>query len=271
MYFADTHMHSTVSFDGEDSRFTMARASRDEAGLDVICFTDHYDIINAESQYCPHYDWTPARREHGQAQQLCVPDSFQILYGLELGNAPVDFAAAQRVLEEPGLDFVIGSIHNTSQELGGADYYYIDYRNDPGLASIHLADYFDSMLTLARWGNFDTLGHIPYPLRYMRDRDGQPLSLNDWSEQIDAILRAAAEQGKAIEVNTNRGLAPLADYVPLLYRFRELGGELVTVGADAHRKEDVGKGIKDAYQLLLDCGFPYVTVFQKRKPTLIKL
>lgn len=267
MYLADTHMHSTVSFDGKDTRKAMAKAAA-AAGLSTICFTDHYDVINEKGEYVPTYDWSAARREHGEMEQY---PGLEVLYGIELGNAPADFHAAKQVLQEPGLDFVIGSIHNASVALGGQDYYYVDYAARPELCRQQLEDYLAQELALVKWGEFDTLGHLPYPLRYMRDKCGQPVSLRDYPEQVSAILKAAAEQGKAIEVNTNRARTPLDDYIPLLKEYRDLGGELVTVGADAHQRTDVGRGVKEAYELLEACGFRYVTVFRERKPEMIRL
>lgn len=265
MFLADTHMHSTVSFDGESSRSEMAAASL-KAGLNVICFTDHYDIINEKGEYCPFFDWDKARLEHSEALNAVRNSPLEVLYGLELGNAPEDFHAAERSLTEPGLDCVIGSIHNASRKLGGVDYYDVDYSKRPELAALHITDYFESMLALVKWGRFDTLGHIPYILRYVRDRDGQAADLAQWRDLIDEILRRTAQQGKAIEVNTNRGRTPLDDYAPLLRRFRDFGGEFVTCGADAHVSSDPGKGIAAAYALLKDCGFRRVTVYRGRVP-----
>lgn len=269
MFLADTHAHSTASFDGHSSRAEMVAAAQ-RSGLDCLCFTDHYDVINEKGELIPHYDWTPARREHREALPLVEP-GFELGYGLELGNAPADFAGAEEALREPGLDFVIGSIHNASRAMGGIDFYYIDYAKEPEKAPIHLRDYLESLLELVRWGNYDSLGHLPYPLRYMSQRGGVDIGLERFQDLVDQILRAAAEAGKAIEVNSYRGRGGLEDYAPLLRRFRALGGELVTCGADAHRAEDVGKGLKDAYALLEACGYRYVTVFRQRKPSLIRL
>lgn len=271
MLLLDTHMHSTVSFDGSNTRGEMVCASR-RAGLDVICFTDHYDVINEKNELVPHYDWRPAREQQMQAQnQNTIGSLPKFLYGLELGNAPAAFASAGEALGEPGLDFVIGSIHNCSLVLDGQDFYYVDYRGRPELADLHLRDYFASMLALARWGNYDTLGHLPYPLRYMRARDRLPIRLEQYREECRELLRINAAAGKAVEVNTNRGRDSLEDYRLLLADWKELGGEYVTVGADAHRTEDVGKGIQKAYQLLRDCGFSYVTYYEQRKPVPVKL
>lgn len=122
-------------------------------------------------------------------------------FGIEVGNAPEDFSAAEQVIAEPGLDLVIGSIHNSSAALQYQDYYYANFTS-PAMCHQFLDDYFQSMLRLAQWGEFDTLGHIPYPLRYMRDRDGQDVSLAPYEGIIREILKAVIASGKAIELNT---------------------------------------------------------------------
>ena len=50
-----------------------------------------------------------------------------------------------------------------------------------------------------------------------------------------------------------------------------VGGELITLGSDAHRPEDVGKGIAQAQELLRTVGFRYFTVYHRRTPQFIRL
>lgn len=271
MILMDTHMHSSVSFDGKEPRLAMAAAAQ-QAGLNVICFTDHYDVINEQNQLVPHYNWQPARVQQQELQKT-IPNSsqFQAFYGLELGNAPADFAGAEEALAEPGLDFVIGSIHNCSLALSGQDFYYVNYRGDRTLAMTHLEDYFASITALVQWGGYDTLGHLPYPLRYMAERDGLPITLRELRPYYWELLCQNAQQGKAVEVNTNRGRDSLENYRTLLQDWREVGGELVTVGADAHESAHVGLGIPSAYELLQDCGFRYVTYYRQRQPVPVKI
>lgn len=268
MPLADTHLHSTVSFDGHASRTEIARAALAQ-GIGTVCFTDHYDVVNEKRQYIPVYDWAPARAEH-QAARAALPHGPELLYGLELGNAPADFAAASAALEEPGLDFVLGSIHNASRALDWEDYYYIRFQS-PQQCYRYLDDYFAALEQLTAWGNFDSLAHLPYPLRYMVQRDGQPVSLTPYEERITELLRTLAQTGKALEVNTGKSLSILPEYGWLLERFRALGGQLVTVGSDAHRTEDVGKGLPLAYDLLRAKGYSYYTVFRGRKPYPVRL
>ena len=269
MFYADQHMHSSVSFDSHTTRIDMAEAAVN-AGLSALCFTDHYDVVDENGHFHPDYDWHPARRQHAEARAACG-EQIHLGYGVELGNAPEDFAAAEGVLQEPGLDLVIASIHNSSAALDHIDYYCANY-NTPELCYQHLEDYFQSLLRLAQWGQFDVLGHLPYPLRYMRDRDHQPVSLDRYQDIIREILRCTVQAGRGIEVNTclyHPGSA--ADYTEILTALHELGGEVVTVGADAHNPGNVGHAIADGYQLLRACGIRYISHFVGRTPQFISL
>ncbi len=269
MFYADQHMHSSVSFDSHSPRPDMAAAAV-QAGLSALCFTDHYDVVDEQGHFVPTYDWTPAREAHAQAK-AAWGDRIFLGFGIEVGNAPEDFSIAEQVIAEPGLDLVIGSIHNSSAALQHQDYYYANFTS-PAMCHQFLDDYFQSMLRLAQWGKFDTLGHIPYPLRYMRDRDGQDVSLVPYEGIIREILKAVIASGKAIELNTCKyhpGSA--ADYEGILRAYHELGGELVTVGADAHSPENVARAFPEGHELLRQCGFRYVTHFIGRTPHPISL
>lgn len=264
MFYADQHMHSSVSFDCHTSRTDMAEAAV-KAGLSALCFTDHYDVIDESGQFHPTYDWMPARRQQAEAR-TAYGDQLILGYGVEVGNAPANFSAAEAVMAEPDLDLVIASIHNGSDAVERVDYYCVDYHT-PALCYRHLDDYLQSLLRLAQWGKFDVLGHLPYPLRYMRDRDHQSVTLDRYGEIIREILRCTIQAGRGIELNTCLyHPASAADYAAILKAFHELGGEIVTVGADAHHPGNIGYALADGYQLLSACGFRYVTHFVGRTP-----
>lgn len=126
------------------------------------------------------------------------------------------------------------------------------------------------METLVRLPDcYDSLAHLIYPLRYMA-RDGHPTELAPYEERIRTILTAVAQTGHALEVNTYAGRS-VPDWAPILTWYKECGGELITLGSDAHHTETVGAGIADACQLIEHAGFRYITTFEKRKPHPIKL
>ena len=60
---------------------------------------------------------------------------------------------------------------------------------------------------------------------------------------------------------------PTAEY---FHRFKDLGGEIVTIGSDAHRADRVGQYSFDACEILKDI-FGYVCTFENRKPVFHKL
>ena len=74
-----------------------------------------------------------------------------------------------------------------------------------------------------------------------------------------------AQAGRAIEVNTWCGRT-VTQWQPLLELYRDCGGEIVTVGSDAHTPADVGKGVRAACALLRECGFRRVCTYEKHQP-----
>ena len=269
MYYADSHTHSIISRDSDAPRADMAKGAI-EAGISEICFTDHYDILDIDGSYNPNFDWAPVRLEQEKAQ-AAWGDQVNLRYGIEIGNVPTDFACGDRVQQEPGLDFVICSVHNLSIAAGRLDFYDFRYK-DPETCYVHLDDYFKTMMESVQWGHFDTFGHIPYPMRYMRDRDGQDVNLDRYQDQIREILKVIISKGKGIEVNTKNWSPRIEqDYISLMTTYHELGGEIVTVGSDAHFPSAVGSNIPHVYDMLRDIGFRYVAAFEKRNPHFISL
>lgn len=265
MFRGDLHTHSLCSPDGAVSMLDMAKAAR-EAGLSYLCITDHCDLLDLHGTFTPDFDWESVAREYDRALAN-LPDGLELGLGVELGEAYEDPAVARGILARaPRLDFVIGSAHNFRSMMNKQDFYNADY-SDLSLCHAALEDYLDSLNTLAALTDcYDTLAHILYPLRYMH-KAGQDISLaqRDYPQRLEAILRQVAQAGKAVEVNTWRGRT-IDAWAPILRQFKALGGEYVTVGSDAHRTPDVGKGVEPAYELLENCGYRYTAVYRDRKP-----
>lgn len=263
MYLTDYHTHSLLSPDGYVPLAEMARAAMD-AGLSELCLTDHCDLLTGHGEPVRAYDWAPAVEQFHQTFPQ-FEGKLKLRLGMEFGSGHLDPAAADTILAQPELDFVIGSVHNMSPGAGALDFYYVKY-NSRADCDRALDDYFDSLDELAKTDYYDVLGHIIYPLRYMHGLG----SMDPYYDRIHALLRAAVELGRGIEVNTYRGKT-VEEWRPVLERYKDVGGELVTVGSDAHRPEHVGLGVREAYGLLKDVGFRYVAVYEKRKPSMIKI
>lgn len=268
MFLADCHTHSICSPDSEAPMVEMARRGS-EIGLTTLCLTDHCDLLSLEGEPTPDYDWTPVLRQRRETLDA-FGSKLDLPMGMELGMGFLNPEATRKILSQEGLDFVIGSAHNLSLEAGGRDFYLLDYST---LEDCYRAldNYFQSMLSLAAAGEFyDVVGHVIYPLRYMRGEYPAPPDVWRYRDEIREILRLAAQQGKGIEINTWKGQT-LSAWLPVLKLFREVGGEYITVGSDAHAPGPLGRGIQEAYRMMEDCGFRYVAVYRQRQPEMIKL
>lgn len=110
-------------------------------------------------------------------------------------------------------------------------------------------------------------------VRYAPQKD-KNYSYEKYADLFERMLDLLLENGIGLEVNTGGvryGLKELHPCTALLRRYREKGGELVTVGSDAHRPEDLCRSFDRAEEVLKDCGFRYYTVFEKRTPRFLKL
>ena len=271
MYFCDTHTHSLISPDSDAPLADMARRAAG-LGLQELCVTDHCDLIDGSGRPVDAFDW-PAAKEQLRRVRSQLGDRLSLRLGLELGSAVYDPDLARRILGEgaPELDFVLGSLHNWLGERDNIDLYYTDYTGDLPLARHCVEHCLRHTWTLVTDcpDCYDSLAHIIYPLRYIQ-RDGLSLSLDAYEEQTRAIFTQVAATGHALEVNTCRGRS-LAEWLPLLCWFKQCGGEFVTLGSDAHRPQDLAKGIREAGQLLEQAGFSYLTCYEKRRPVPHKL
>ena len=266
MYLCDVHSHTLISPDSHAALSDMA-AGAVVAGLRELCVTDHCDLLDMYGTPVTSFDW-PAAKEQYRAARETLEDGLTLRLGIELGSTPYDPDTARAILREGGdeLDFVLGSLHNWIGAEFNVDLGSSGFSGKPDLArrAVDAALTYTWTLVTQYPDCYDSLAHINYPLRYIR-RDGIDLTFADWEDRVRAIFTEVARTDHALEVNTRRG-RDLDYWPPLLRWFRECGGKLVTVGSDAHRPEDVAKGIPEALELLKAAGLDYVTTFAGRKP-----
>ena len=264
MYLADYHLHSRISPDASASMTEMAEAAIRQ-GLQEICFTDHVEPIWFGST-APRktYDWAPLTEEF-RAAQAAVGDRIRLRLGVELGDAVWDLDRSEAIMARaPALDFVIGSIHILSEQMDGRDLYSLAPRDEAETQAC-LADYLCQIQRLARWGGFHVLGHLTLPLRYLNENRGMHVSFDGFEAEMEDIFRTIIPKGIGIELNTNRGNTPLPD-AKWLKLYRGMGGEVITLGTDAHTPAAVGCAIREGQALLRECGFRRFCTFRQGQP-----
>lgn len=264
MYLIDYHTHSLCSFDGCETLSDMAAAAA-MAGMGELCLTDHCDLIDEYGQSDRSFSWSPVEEQLSLARPA---SPLPIRMGLELGEPWEDPSLAAAITAHPELDFVIGSVHNLPLSDGGTDLFHIHYDSAARCHEV-LHAYFSCMEALSAMDCYDVLGHVIYPLRYMNDRDGNAVSLSPYFQRLEGIFRAVITAGKGIEVNTCRGQT-VEQWREVLGLYKDCGGRIVTLGSDAHKTADIGKGIPEAAALLKEYGFS-LALYEKRQPRLISL
>lgn len=262
-YCADYHLHSDCSPDASTPMRDMAAAAV-AAGLDEICFTDHVEPADHTGRVHHTYDWAALERSF-RAAEGAWGDKIRLRLGIELGDALRLPAVTEELLSAaPELDFVIGSIHALPASYGWQDLYFYDYEKQDATRRA-LADYLGEVQALASWGHFNVLGHLTLPVRYAGELHGKTVTFDGFEDEIRRIFRTVIDSGRGIELNTNRGHVPLPDE-KWLRMYRAEGGEVVTIGSDAHRPSYVGCAVRDRQELLRSCGFTRFCTFQKGTP-----
>ena len=265
----DLHMHTLSSFDGNYTAADMCEAAV-KNGLSTIAFTDHFDV----DFYEQHNLGTRQQTSYDDitAAKLAFSDKIRVLVGIEMGQPTYDTELTEKTLNRYTYDFVIGSIHNLRKTPDFCELKY-DQFNQDDIYSL-LDKYFEEELILAKWNGFDTLAHLTYPMRYIVQSGRFNTDLSRYDDITDEIFKVLISNGKALEINTSGLRQPIGKTMPTdnyVRRYRELGGELLTLGSDAHFTEHVGANIDDGYAIAESCGFKYVTYFKNRKPVQVKI
>lgn len=267
----DCHMHSSFSADSSSSMEDMIQKAA-ALGLSGICFTEHLDPDYPPVPEPEPLDFSldiPAYQETLFSLKNKYQERLEICFGIELGLQPHLEEDFRKLLSSVPFDFVIGSSHIVH----GFDPYYPDFFRGRRESACYM-EYFESVLeNLACFSEMDVYGHIDYVVRYGPNQNRE-YSYGRYQDILDEILRTLVSRHVGIELNTggfHYGLGEPNPCAAIIRRYRELGGEIITVGADAHKPENVAHSFEKAAEILRECGFRYYTVFKDRQPEFLPL
>lgn len=266
MISSDFHMHTDFSTDSD----TPAREMIEEAikkNLDTICVTDHYDM-----DY-PFYEDMGAEAFSLDVDEYLktlhvlkdeYADRIDIRVGIEIGLQPHLGEHYKKVMQKFAFDFVIGSVH----VINGKDPYYQEMLLEGTDEELYREAFLETLKNLENVNDFDVLGHIDYVVRYGKHQ-ARDYSYSKYADLLDKILNRVIFMGKGIEINTSGfkyGLDFSHPHPDVIKRYRELGGEVITIGADGHKPEHIAYDFYKVSEILKSCGFKYYTEFKARKP-----
>ena len=266
---SDFHVHTSFSADSK----TPAREQIEAAiklGMKEICITDHHDHGSGGMS---HLDYTVDIPSYFQSLKE-LREEYQgricVRSGIELGLMLREKEALENLGKTMPADFIIGSNHF----IDGYDAYDQNfYSSKPSEKAAYRRFFESSLARVSALDCFDSLGHLDYIVRYgpTKNTNYRP---DEYMDIIDEILRTLIRKDKALECNTagfKYGLGHLHPHEHILKHYRELGGELLTIGSDGHRPHEVGGYFEQAAEILKACGFRYYTVYRERKPEFMSL
>ena len=255
---ADCHLHTEFSTDST----TKMEAQIQQAislGMKHMCITDHMDMDFPGGEFVFDTD-----RYVKQVLELREKYKHQIYVGLgvELGLQGHLKERINDYLTKYPFDFAIGSMHL----LHGEDPYHGAIFERMGDEEAYREYFKETYRVLQECPKIDTFGHLDYVVRYGKTK-AQNYSYQKYAEEIDAILKLLIEKGIALEVNTAgyKTLGVTNPHPDIIRRYRQLGGEKITIGSDGHVPEYLGHRFSELKELLDACGFKKHTIFRHRK------
>ena len=237
-------------------------------GFDTLCFTEQMDFDFPPGEYTFLVD-TASYHDQFTILKEKYRGQIELLFGIELGLQPHLKDTLTAYLKSWAFDFVIGSSHVVNRQ----DPYYPSFYEGRTEHAAYM-EYFESILSnIAAFDQMDSYGHLDYIVRYGPDKN-QNYSYRQYREVLDEILKTLISRNIGLEINSSGfkyGLGHPHPTEEILRRYHELGGELLTIGSDAHKPEHLGYDFHRIPALLQACGFQYYTIFRERKPCFCSL
>ncbi|MDO5425052.1 MAG: histidinol-phosphatase HisJ family protein [Eubacteriales bacterium] len=265
---ADFHVHSAFS---ADSKAPMERMVQEgiRKGLSVLCFTEHMDRDYPDDPAHAFEVDTAAYYQEWLRLREAYAGEIELRFGIELGLEPHLAQAHREYLAAWPFDYVIGSSHLVDRQ----DPYYPAFYEGREEAECYRRYFLSILENLNAFSNVDAYGHLDYVVRYGPNKN-RDYSYAAYRDVLDEILKLLIKKDVALELNTagfKYGLGHPNPHEDIIRRYRELGGEKVTVGSDGHAPEHLAYDFPKVKGILESCGFRYYTVFRQRKPQFLPL
>lgn len=275
--FADYHVHTEFS---DDSVYPMEDVIRDalQMGMDEICITDHVDygvkedwdsgkmILYRGTEPLANVDY-PAYMEKICTLKEQYEGRIRIRTGMEFGVQMHTIPQYEALFARYPFDFIILSVHQVEDK----EFWTQDFQRGRSQKEYN-ERYYEEMLSLVKnYKDYSVLGHMDLLKRY--DEAGI-YPFEKLRPLIEEILKIVIADGKGIEINTSSHRYGLDGTMPsgeILRLYKELGGEIITIGSDSHKPEHLGTYIEELKALLKEMGFQKFCTYEKMKPVFHEL
>jgi histidinol-phosphatase (PHP family) len=234
-----------------------------EIGLKEIVFTEHFDL-NPIDKGLGYFNYEDYSKEIEECREK-FGKKLIIKKGLELGEPHLYQTEHSEFLQNKDFDFLLGSIHFIKDRV-----LHREYAADEDERGVYL-EYFEQVLETAQKGSFHSLGHLDVLKRYVPERF-KKFSASEYQEVVREILKAVINRSLGLEVNTSgfrQGLGEPLPTIEIIKWYKELGGQIITIGSDAHHVRHLGQGIQEGLNIIKDLGFKGIYTFTQGKPQMV--
>lgn len=265
MILADIHTHSSFSGDSDEPMENMVKEAISQ-NLKVLCITEHMDFDFPPNEIDPLNMFILDTDSYLKQLTLLKDkyrDSIELLFGVELGLQPHLAKRLSEYVKSYAFDFIIGSEHVTDRK----DPYYPAFFEGRSEYDAYCSYFSDIITNLKSFNDFDTLGHMDYVVRYGPNTNLN-YSYSRYSDYLDEILKLLITNEIGLEVNSGGYKYNLGEPNPckdIIRRYKELGGEIITIGSDAHDTSRITSDFDKIETLLKSCGFNHYSIFKNRK------
>lgn len=262
----DCHVHTNISHDGISAIDDYIKDGRNK-GVDEITFTEHWDDYSGLETNLKTLDVSKYREQYLMHKDDTI---LKTNFGIEVGLQPDIVSKVEAMVKKYPFDFVIGSSHITCKKDMAMDRSFFE-----GLSrrEAYLRYFKEVLENIKLYNEFDVYGHLDYVVRYGGYNE-KSIDYREFKEILDEILKLLIKKDKGIELNTSGiryGLPNPHPNIEILKRYKELGGQIITLGSDAHKVSDLASNFDDALRILEQVGFEEIAVFHKRIPDFVKI
>jgi histidinol-phosphatase (PHP family) len=252
----DSHVHTSFSFDGDPSASPDAVLhSAIQKGITHLAITDHLEL-NAIAENLPDMDYDASSAQKAILHLKEAGDlPLRLSFGIEMGQINQYPHLAEEYIRQYSYETILGSLHSLK---GKPDFYFWDmaHISQEEFQEAWL-NYLSEILEILEIGGFDVLTHLTYPLRYFC-ASGRSLDLSFDRNLLEKVLARVIDQKILLEVNSSgfrQGMnCPLPDD-RVLRLYHDMGGELLSIGSDAHQSKDIAGDFSALEKYLLDLSF----------------
>lgn len=267
----DSHIHSCCSHDSNETLENICRSALTK-GLKGISITDHANMSKAETEHI--FEKIASSAAEVAEADARFHGTLRVFSGVEISESRSYPDNAQKLLKLADYDVVLGSVHKICMDDWNDSYSKIPFDDRVPEAKLRrfLRLYFSELFQMASHEDFDVLAHLSCPLRYINGKYRRQISIDEYQDMVEEILRVVIRRQKALEVNTSGINGVYESLMPdeqTLRRYYALGGRMLTLGSDAHAADRIGNAVGETVELLKEIGFSSYCYYQKRQPVMI--